>query len=139
MIDPSWPLSAVMQSTAALVAIVGGLVGSRLLSLAAERGALERQIAMLIGRMDQASREAGRLRSEMVAGDAAEAVDDWLDALLKSGKIRTWQWCAGILAIPTHRRRPGSTPPSRKQAPNLRSRSPRLDCAIHSVQSARRS
>ena len=85
MIDPSWLLSAVMQSTAALVAIVGGLVVSRLLSLAAERSTLERQIAMLNGRMDQASREAERLRSEMVAGDAAKAIDDWLDVLLKSG------------------------------------------------------
>lgn len=86
VIDPSWLLAAVMQSTAALVAIVGGLVVSRLLSLAAERSTLERQIAMLNGRMNQASREAERLRSEMVAADAAKAIDDWLDALLKSGK-----------------------------------------------------
>lgn len=71
-----------MQSAAALVAIVGGLVVSRLLSLASERGAADRQIRLLEGRIRGAQHEVENLRAELVAQDAASAVPDWIDHLL---------------------------------------------------------
>jgi hypothetical protein len=42
--DPNWLLSTVVQSGAALVAIIGGLFTSRLVSLSAERAALLRRL-----------------------------------------------------------------------------------------------
>ncbi|MFZ6003787.1 MAG: hypothetical protein ACOYXM_07600 [Actinomycetota bacterium] len=49
--DPNWLLSTSAQSAAALVAIVGGFLVSRLVSLASEKQALERRLAELQGRL----------------------------------------------------------------------------------------
>src|SRR5690349_15864077 len=42
--DPNWLLSTTAQSAAALVAIIGGLLVSRLVGLAGERESLQRQL-----------------------------------------------------------------------------------------------
>lgn len=44
MADPSWLLATTAQSAAALVAIIGGLLASRLVTLSSEREALDRTI-----------------------------------------------------------------------------------------------
>jgi hypothetical protein len=42
--EPEWLLSTTAQSSAALVGIIGGLLVSRLVAMAAERSAIERQL-----------------------------------------------------------------------------------------------
>ena len=69
--EPNWLLSTTVQASAALVGIVGGLLISRLVSLSAERSALERQVeAALDDRRRTAQvldeRHADRLVSAMV-------------------------------------------------------------------------
>jgi hypothetical protein len=82
--DPNWLLSAVAQSTAALVAIVGGLIVARLISLSAERTTLERQVQLLVWRQQEAEASAQQLRAEMVAEDASDSIEEWTEALMMS-------------------------------------------------------
>lgn len=49
-VDPNWLLSTTAQSAAALVAIIGGFLVSRLVSLSSDKHALERRLAELQGR-----------------------------------------------------------------------------------------
>lgn len=85
MADPNWLLSAIAQSTAALVAIVGGLVVSRLISLSSEGSALLRRRTMLAGRLADARQEARAGRAELVADDVGSgAIEEWVRALAES-------------------------------------------------------
>jgi hypothetical protein len=64
-LDPGWLLSSIAQSTAALVAIVGGFLVSRLITLASERAAAERQARDLGRRVDFLS-DVAQNRQELV-------------------------------------------------------------------------
>ncbi|HEY8526088.1 MAG TPA: hypothetical protein VIL48_14050 [Acidimicrobiales bacterium] len=55
--DPSWLLSTMAESSAALVGIIGGLLVSRVVALSAERSALSRQETELVHRRAQVSAE----------------------------------------------------------------------------------
>ena len=62
--DPNWLLSSVAQSTAALVAIIGGLIASRLITLSGERGLLvERDVQAAKDRREIEERRTCRLHS----------------------------------------------------------------------------
>lgn len=63
-VDPNWLLSTAAQSGAALVAIVGGFLVSRLVSISAERESFERRQRELVA------------RRSLVRGDYAVAADD---------------------------------------------------------------
>lgn len=82
--DPNWLLSAVAQSTAALVAIVGGLIVSRLIGLSSERNALQRQLRQLQDRRRTLDDEAAKTRQWLVADDARHVEDEWAEALFKT-------------------------------------------------------
>lgn len=84
MADPNWLLSAVAQSTAALVAIVGGLIVSRLIGLSSERSALERQLRHLRDRVASLREETTRRRQWLVADDVGDAVLEWVEAIFES-------------------------------------------------------
>ena len=71
-VDPNWLLSTTAQSAAALVAIIGGLLVSRLVALNIEQGALDRRYSELQDR-ERLLREQ---RSE-VARQAREIAYDW--------------------------------------------------------------
>jgi len=62
--DPNWFLSTVAQSTAALVAIIGGLLISRLVSLAADRDGLIRTRQRLNVELISATTHADKLRAQ---------------------------------------------------------------------------
>ena len=75
--DPNWLLSTTVQSTAALVGIVGGLLISRLVSLSSERAGLMRRL-QAVERDETAARtmldDAYRLTVAM-----AQAVDEMVE------------------------------------------------------------
>lgn len=72
------------QSTAALVAIVGGLIVSRLIGLSSERNALQRQLRQLQDRRRTLDDEAAKTRQWLVADDARHVEDEWAEALFKT-------------------------------------------------------
>lgn len=85
MADPNWLLSAVAQSTAALVAIVGGLIVSRLIGLSSERSALERQLRHLRDRRDTLEVETAGRREWLVSDDLKlSEVMDWVIAIFET-------------------------------------------------------
>lgn len=83
--DPNWLYSTIAQSSAALVAIVGGFVLSRLLSLATERNATEMRLAEVRAELQPKQREFERLCDERLRQDVYEQLLETsvLDALIK--------------------------------------------------------
>lgn len=80
--DPNWLLSTTAQCTAAFVAIVGGLLVSRLVAISTERQGIRRQLDGLHRRRDALDSDV-RSMAESVAGGAekcffALAVDDYV-------------------------------------------------------------
>lgn len=67
-----WLLSSAAQSAAALVAIVGGFLASRVIALSTERDAAVRRLSDLYPKLEQA-----RKRQQDVA-DELKSWDDWL-------------------------------------------------------------
>lgn len=86
--DPNWLLSTTAQSAAALVAIVGGFLVSRLVSLASDRLTLERRLDELQGHLEIES-----VRLEVVRESRRAVSEEWLEDLAlteivsKMGKI----------------------------------------------------
>lgn len=81
--DPNWLLSTTAQSAAALIAIVGGFLVSRLVSLGSEKQALERRLAELQGRYGIVR---GRLQD--VYEDRHAVSVDWLEDLALNEMVR---------------------------------------------------
>lgn len=74
--DVNWLLSALAQATAALIAIVGGLLVSRYVSLHAEQQAARRRVEDLVRREDEARETLGGARSALDAYYVEETLDD---------------------------------------------------------------
>lgn len=70
--DPNWLPSTTAQATAALVAIVGGLLASRLVSLSSERTTLQRQLRMLITQQCRLNEQL-----EVVHRERVQVSQDW--------------------------------------------------------------
>jgi len=70
--DPNWLPSTTAQATAALVAIVGGLLASRLVSLSSERTTLQRQLRMLITQRCRLNEQL-----EVVHRERVQVSQDW--------------------------------------------------------------
>lgn len=79
--DPNWLLSAVAQSTAALVAIIGGLIATRVINLRSERSGLTRRRDELQTRIQSLEHEAEKDREWLVARAARRAISDWINVL----------------------------------------------------------
>lgn len=80
--DPNWLLSTTAQSSAALVAIVGGFLLSRVLALATERNGLALREAQLDGEMKLAE-ETYRFQQRRIDDrDRADLLDDAIDLLV---------------------------------------------------------
>jgi hypothetical protein len=65
--DPNWLPSTLAQATAVLVAIIGGFLVSRLVSLSSERGALVHRRSELAERLKLAQEELDNVHSERLA------------------------------------------------------------------------
>jgi hypothetical protein len=77
--DPNWLYSSVVQSSAAIVAVVGGFVMGTVLNLAAKRRGLEedvdeyeRELVLLRRQRDQAVHQRERLRASYLISDNAD-------------------------------------------------------------------
>jgi hypothetical protein len=81
--DPNWLLSSVAQSAAALVAIIGGFLVSRLVSLAVERNRLLERQRDLANRLGLQRKRLGVARYERMAGAESSS---WTFASLKWSK-----------------------------------------------------
>jgi hypothetical protein len=84
--DVNWLLSALAQSAAALVAIVGGLLVSRYVSLHAEQQAALRRLSDLVRLQRLATQDADSAQRAVDVDDADALLDDWevLDDLVTS-------------------------------------------------------
>lgn len=88
--DVNWMLSAEMQSGAALVAIVAGLLGSRYVALHAEQQAAARRLADVENRLGPARERARRAADELVAFRVRDILDtpECYRALAEGGEAR---------------------------------------------------
>ena len=75
--DVNWMLGAVVQSGAALVAIVGGLLGSRYVSLDAEQQAAQRRLDDAGRRLVSAREQAQQAEQEVIDFRVRDIMDDW--------------------------------------------------------------
>jgi hypothetical protein len=65
--DPRWFYAAVVGASATLVAIIGGLLVSRLVGLSADRDGIERRLRELGARLSHAKAEHDRIHEERIA------------------------------------------------------------------------
>lgn len=82
--DPNWLPSTLAQATAALVAIVGGFLVSRLIVMASTRAALEQRIASLRARLGEVNDECVRAHETSLAFAMRiirdEDLQEWVEA-----------------------------------------------------------
>lgn len=79
VVDDGVLLSTVVGSSAVMVAIIGGLLVSRLLVLVGERQSLERRVAELTAVRDRREEDQQSSRSALIADEADEFIDDIMD------------------------------------------------------------
>ena len=75
MVEPGWLLSSVTAASAALVAIVGALLISRVISLSSDRLALERRAAELSVQVASLDQELDLVGKEILRRAAVDFVD----------------------------------------------------------------
>ncbi len=74
MVEPGWLLSSVAAASAALVAIVGALLISRVIALSSDREALERRAADLSAQVESLAEEFDLVGQEILRRDAVDFV-----------------------------------------------------------------
>lgn len=84
--DPNWLPSTTVQSTAALVAIVGGLLITRLVALASERKTAEQSLSDWTREQQELATQIEQVQAERVEIERARFRDDWLDDLADRGE-----------------------------------------------------
>lgn len=83
--DPNWLLSALAQSAAALVAIIGGFLISRVIATAAERDAIRRRLATLDSQVDARQRRLSEIDKDLNWLDALDVYYEHLDRIMTGG------------------------------------------------------
>ena len=86
-VDPDWLLSSTAQSAAVLVAIVGGFLVSRLVTLSAERSAILQRRQRLEGRRQIKQVEYDEVHADRLAISIKWFVDHHKDKLLECGDV----------------------------------------------------
>jgi len=74
LVEPGWLLSSVTAASAALVAIVGALLISRVIALSSDREALERRAADLSAQVESLAEEFDLVGQEILRRDAVDFV-----------------------------------------------------------------
>jgi hypothetical protein len=87
--DPNWLLSTAAQAAAAIVAIVGGFLVSRVLGLSAERTRLEAALREVRASLAFKTHEAHRVDIRIVESDANDFIDDITEYLVESRGLGT--------------------------------------------------
>jgi hypothetical protein len=88
-------LSTVATATAALVAIVGGLLVSRVVSLASERSGLLHRRDDLVGQLDAQRQRSGNLEHRLLRWDAIDVLwDHYTDLAAEEPKVDLARWIA---------------------------------------------
>lgn len=84
-VDPDWLLSTAVQSGAALVAIIGGLLVARLAALSAERDRLLRLISAKEAERDEAAKEMNSLAAARLKTAVAKVLEEGLGRVVDAG------------------------------------------------------
>jgi len=84
MSDPNWLLSTLAQSTAAIVAIIGGFLVSRLVQLSSEKEGLRRRLADAEGELQHVERLYEDAHAYRLENSQAAFFDDVLEDLVKA-------------------------------------------------------
>lgn len=66
MTDPNWLYSSIVQSSAAIVAILGGFVTSSILNKASQRDDLKSQLDMKSAQLTHIRQEQARMTKELI-------------------------------------------------------------------------
>jgi hypothetical protein len=88
--DPNWLYSTTAQCTAALVAIIGGFLVSRVVSIASSREALERRLREVRSDLVPVVRSHDEVLAEILADDTESFLYDAQDQLVE-GVLRGWE------------------------------------------------
>lgn len=87
-VDPNWLFSTAAQSAAAIVAIVGGFLATRIVSLSAERDSLKHRIRTLDAQLQKRQERLDTVRQGLLEWDAADFIQFHLDELVeRRGRI----------------------------------------------------
>ncbi len=73
--DPEWLPSTIVQSSAALVAIIGGLLVARLVGMSTERGGLSQRLRELDHELETAREHLSGLEQRRINWDLADFLD----------------------------------------------------------------
>ena len=84
MRDPNWLYSAIAQSSAALIAISGGFIATRLVSMQADRGELSRRRRRTLAELRSCRDELQPLEEQLLAEDGQELAEGSVDAIAHS-------------------------------------------------------
>lgn len=82
-VDPDPLLSTTATAAAALVAIVGGLLVSRVVSLATERSGLEQRLADLLSQLGAAEKQRDELEARLLRWDVSDVLWEGREAFAK--------------------------------------------------------
>lgn len=85
--DPNWLYSTIAQSSAAIVAIVGGFITASVLMLTSEKRSLKHQLTDRETRLEALKEEEGRLSEEYGTMRVAEFIDTITDELIKEDEL----------------------------------------------------
>lgn len=88
-VDPNWLLSTEAQSAAALVAIIGGFLVSRLVSLSSEREGLRRRRREVAARRDLTSDEYEKIHRARLSQSQKTFTDHHLKDVVQAGRPST--------------------------------------------------
>lgn len=85
--DPNWLLSTTAQSAAALVAIIGGFLVSRVITLASNRAHYEHRLNVLNDQLATANKEISEREALLISLDARNFLSESVERLVNNPKI----------------------------------------------------
>jgi hypothetical protein len=87
-LDPNWLMSTAAQSAAAIVAIVGGFLVSRLIAANSEKAALRRRLQEVNLRVTQSTSDQAQAEASLLTFEASALVQDNVDFIMaKNGGV----------------------------------------------------
>lgn len=85
MADPNWLLATCAQSAAALVAIIGGFLISRIITLSSERNGIITRLSEVKNELDCKEIELEKINRKIIESDAEDFIEESLEEIIHRG------------------------------------------------------